>query len=258
MADPRFTVSADRENLKTFPKRSHLLSGIRGPLAVEGGTTTADRSLRAAVLLPGEGNRPLFRVAPQPPESQQVDTLNIFDDSSQEDLTGTLSAASLTGLNMNTGLNFSSLLCTDPTDATTCGHPFGESPIIPGGIGYGSLSLDANGVFQTNGSQSTIEDLNILLGEGNDHLTIQSSLIPGADHNPDGSLGRIATPRRPHERPRRRQRPAHGSWQLHRHEHDDHALRRGFLGERGLRRRPADHRRRDAHPGTIPSSTAPC
>ena len=85
-ADPFFTLAPGRENLKTFSKRPHLLSGIRGPLAVEGGTTAADRSLRAAVLLPGEGNAPLFRIAVQPPESQQVDTLNIFDDSSHEDV----------------------------------------------------------------------------------------------------------------------------------------------------------------------------
>ncbi|MGB7962679.1 MAG: hypothetical protein WCF12_06920, partial [Propionicimonas sp.] len=58
-ADPWFALQPGQENLKSFAKRPHLLSGIRGPLAVEGGTTSADRSLRAAILLPGESNAPL-------------------------------------------------------------------------------------------------------------------------------------------------------------------------------------------------------
>ncbi|HEY3484536.1 MAG TPA: hypothetical protein VGK49_04085, partial [Ilumatobacteraceae bacterium] len=72
LADPFFRLAEGRENLKTFGKQAHLLSGIRGPLSVEGGTTSADRSIRAAVLLPGEDNRPAFRVAAQPPEWQQI------------------------------------------------------------------------------------------------------------------------------------------------------------------------------------------
>ena len=63
-ADPWYQLAPGRENWKTFAKRPHILSGIRGPLAVEGGTTAADRSLRPAVLLPGEGNGPLFADRP--------------------------------------------------------------------------------------------------------------------------------------------------------------------------------------------------
>ena len=46
--------------------------------------------------------------------------------------------------------------------------------------------------FLPTGSTSTIEVLNVLLGEGNDHLTISGTLVPGPDHNPDGSLGKVA------------------------------------------------------------------
>ena len=127
---------AGHEKLKSFSKRPHLLSDIRGPLAVEGGTTTADRSPKAAVLLPGERNAPLFKVAPQPDEAQQIDTLNIFDDSSQEDVSGTLTATTLSGLNMSGPLDFHIPAAT---------MPFGEPSIFPGGISYGSISLDANG-----------------------------------------------------------------------------------------------------------------
>src|SRR5262249_34573614 len=41
LADTWFTLAAGRENLKSFSKRPHLLSDIRGPLAVEGGVTGA-------------------------------------------------------------------------------------------------------------------------------------------------------------------------------------------------------------------------
>src|SRR6185503_10887055 len=88
VADPWFDLAPGRENLKSFSKRAHLLSDLRGPLAVDGGTTASNRALRPAILLPGEGNGPLFGIAPQAPESQQVDTLNIFADSSLQDLTG--------------------------------------------------------------------------------------------------------------------------------------------------------------------------
>ena len=56
VADPYFILAPGRGNLRTFGKQPHLLGGIQGPLAVEGGTTAADRSLKGAVLLPGEDN----------------------------------------------------------------------------------------------------------------------------------------------------------------------------------------------------------
>src|SRR5262249_47602165 len=88
VADPWVDIQPGHETFRSFPKRAHLLSGIRGPLAVEGGTTSADRSLRPAVLLPGEANGPIFNVPPQPPESQMIDTLNIYNDGTQGRQTG--------------------------------------------------------------------------------------------------------------------------------------------------------------------------
>jgi Ca2+-binding RTX toxin-like protein len=193
LADPFFQISAERATLRVFPKQAHLLSGIQGPLAVEGGTTSADRSLHAAVLLPGEGNGPVFRVAPQPPEWQAIDTLNVYGDGARSDLSGKLTSTALTGLGMGQSLDFSYLLCTDVNDRSTCKHPFNEPGIYPGGISYGSISLDANGNFSTDGNLSTVEVVNIMLGSGNDHLDIDSTLQPGGDFNPiTGQRGELA------------------------------------------------------------------
>ena len=45
-ADPLFEVPLSRDGAKTFPVSTHLLSKLRGPLAVEGGPTGADRCLQ--------------------------------------------------------------------------------------------------------------------------------------------------------------------------------------------------------------------
>src|SRR5262249_23356895 len=120
-----------------------------------------------------------------------IDTLNVYDDGSKEDQTGNLTSTALTGLGMGPGLDFSNLLCSGVP--LTCKHPFGEPGKYPGGISYGSISLDANGVFTTDGTLSTIEIVNIMLGAGNDHLAIQSTLQPGGDFNPvTGQRGELA------------------------------------------------------------------
>ena len=71
MADPTSTLAARPREPQDVPEaRRTCSSGIRGPLAVEGGTTAADRSLRAAIMLPGEAQRGrCSSIAPQPPES---------------------------------------------------------------------------------------------------------------------------------------------------------------------------------------------
>src|SRR5260370_17349237 len=160
LADVNYLLAPGRENLKVFSKQPHTLSGIRGPLSVEGGTTNADRSLHAAVLLPGEGNGPVFGVAPQPPEWQQIDTLNIYGDGSHQDQTGTLTSTALTGLSMGLGGDFSYLL------APGAAFPFGEPGLYPGGISYGTIKLDASGHFSTDDHASTMGVRTILPGDG--------------------------------------------------------------------------------------------
>ncbi len=177
VADPGYDIQPGHENFRMFPKVEHRLDGIRGPLLVEGGPTSADRSLAEAIMLPGENNGPHFAIPPQPPESMSIDTLNIYDDGSHQDLSGTLTSTALTGFNMGGDLDFTPLL--------TPGLPtFGEPGVYPGGISFGSISLDDQGNFTTDGGRSTIEVLNIMLGEGNDHLEINGTLVPGPDHDP--------------------------------------------------------------------------
>jgi hypothetical protein len=194
IADPYFDIQPGHQNLRAFPKSPHRLSGIRGPLAVEGGTTSADRSLVPAVLLPGEANGPFFNIPLQPPETQSIDTLNVYNDGTKGVNTGTLTSTALTGLNMNPqGLDFTAELGG--------AHPFGESGKYPGGISYGSIVLvqdpafpgdPTKQIFSTDGSHSTFEVVNIFLGQGNDRLDINSTLIPGPDHNADGTLGLVS------------------------------------------------------------------
>ena len=57
VADTDYSLPPGRESVKVFPVSTHLLSKLRGPLAVEGGPTAADRSLRNGVKLPGETRR---------------------------------------------------------------------------------------------------------------------------------------------------------------------------------------------------------
>src|SRR5260370_6412835 len=109
-----------------------------------------------------------------------------------------LTSTALTGLSMGPGVDFSYLL------APGAAFPFGEPGVYPGGISYGTIKLDASGHFSTDNNVSTIEVLNILLGQGNDHLTIKSTLVPGPDYRPDGTPGRAAAHgRRTREEPGR-------------------------------------------------------
>jgi hypothetical protein len=185
LADPYYSVGAGNAQLLEFPKQPHLLSNIRGPLSVEGGSATVDYSvLQPAVMLPGEKNAAPFGLANQPPEAQQVNTLNIFDDGSLQDQTGTLSSSVLTGLGMPSGiLDFSTHngYC-QPVGSSGCLNKptFGEPSKFLYGITFGSTPTDpSTGQLVANAGLSTIQVLNLMLGQGNDHLTVTGSLVPG-------------------------------------------------------------------------------
>lgn len=166
-ADAYYTVPPTREGVKVFPASTHLLSKLRGPLAVEGGVTGADRSLQPGLKLPGEKDDYLFAIGQQAPESQQIDVLNIFNDSSQQNRAGEMTSTRLTGFGM----------AGDLTLDTFGGPSFGESGFFPGGISFGRVLLGAGG-FETDASSSTIDVVNLMLGEGDDDLTISGTLNP--------------------------------------------------------------------------------
>ena len=168
VADTLYSLPPGRENVKVFPVSTHVLSKLRGPLAVEGGTTAADRSLRNGVKLAGERDASLFGIPAQPQESSQIDVLNVFNDSSQADGVGTMTSTTLTGFGMSKNLQFGG------------GTAFGEPATFPGGISFGTIAF-VNGQFTTDGAKSTIEVLNVLLGQGNDKLTITGTLDPAPE-----------------------------------------------------------------------------
>ena len=115
--------------------------------------------------------RPIFNIAPQPPEAQQVDVLNLYGDSSMEDLTGEVTATAITGFDMAGELDF--------RDYGLTSSAYGEALVIPGGISYGRITVDpSTGNFVTDAGVSTIEVINLLLGQGNDRLDILSTLVP--------------------------------------------------------------------------------
>ena len=168
--DPSFTPVPGTEDHREFTENAHLLSELRGPLQIEGGSI-GPRALVAAILLPEESNEGLLEIGEQPLETTEIDVVNIYDDGSIEDKTGELSSNQLTGLLLPSDLVFPD------------GTAFGEPSTLPGGISFGRVSVDAQGNFQSDSNVSSIEVLNLMLGAGNDDLTISGTLLAA---NEDG------------------------------------------------------------------------
>jgi Ca2+-binding RTX toxin-like protein len=183
--NPDFVVPVGQDDKMLFPKTPHLLSAIRGPLEVDGGTAGEHHTLTSAVILPHEVNTAPFGIAQQPSEARQVDVLNIFDDGGHASrvgaTAGVLTSTTLTGLGMG------------PGDSFPGGTAFGEPSSVPSGITYGSIAVQRDGDgtvvgYSTDGSRTTIEVLNVMLGQGNDDLTVESTMIPGPDQATDDKL----------------------------------------------------------------------
>ena len=119
--------------------------------------------------------------------------LNIFNDSSQADVTGVMTSTTLTGFGMAKDLCFIG------------SNPFGEPACFPGGISFGAIAFDGT-QFVTDAGQSTIEVVNLLLGVGNDTLDIQGTLDPAPVVSaPTGHLQPTAAT---HDHPR----PGRSTW----------------------------------------------
>ncbi|MGB7962858.1 MAG: calcium-binding protein, partial [Propionicimonas sp.] len=74
--------------------------------------------------------------------------------------------------------------------------PFSEPGLYPAGISFGAIVLNpSTGVFDQAAAYTTIEVLNVLLGQGNDQLVITGTLVPGPDTNADGTPGSVAVHR---------------------------------------------------------------
>ena len=172
----------------------------------------ADRRGHAAARVqhPAVRDRPAALRGPQ----ARSTSLNVYDDGSRQDLSGTLSSTTLSGFGMSTTpLDLTSLLNGQPA-------PFGEPNVVPRrDPAYGTISRRPDHratVRQTAAGvgKTTIEVLNILLGQGNDTLgrsPARSSREPTRHATTSSpSESRRSTARITH-RPGRRQRAARRS-----------------------------------------------
>jgi Ca2+-binding RTX toxin-like protein len=150
--NPDFEPDEGEQPLKVFPMQPHQVGGIQGPLEVIGGVGDADRSLKMAVILPTEfdsGPRELHYG--ELDELDSIDVLNVFNDGSLAPDLGVLTEDNLFISGMGPGVSFES-------------SHFGTIE-LPAGISY-----------------SDIEVLEIMLGQGNDLFTVESTLRTDGYH----------------------------------------------------------------------------
>ena len=200
-----------------FPKRPHLLAALDGPLAVEGGDSGADRvAAGSRSCCRARTNQRLFAIAPLPPESEQIDLLDVFDD-----------CATTAG---QTGAARRRPRSRRLADAPGAASRFGGPP----------AHRRSRAIVRRTASpidHTTLEVVNLLLGAGADASRSPAPLVPGPDARPASRR----RPRRPHHRARRRRR---------RHDHR-HRRRRPRLAARRLRRHVAGRRLVRRQPGRV-------
>jgi hypothetical protein len=142
------------------------------------------------VMLPGEQNTQLFGLGaqsppgvgsgPTPPVTSQINALNIFDDGAQGDETGTMTAMGLTGFGMAGPLKL---------------DDNGTYLYFPGGITWGSMPTEPGepSDFLTAASLTEVDTLNLMLGQGNDHLLVQGTPVPGPQTLDDQTIGALSS-----------------------------------------------------------------
>ena len=144
---------------KIFATSNQNLDQIRGPLIVEGGVVPGkDRSLVAAVVLPGESNQASGQEDPLTDESRHIDRLNIFHTDNVDADFGLLTHRGIeTGIfntgNALTGLGMGGNL---PVNEGT--------PTVPVWVDYGGGITYAG-----------FEIFELLLGKGDENLTVSDT-----------------------------------------------------------------------------------
>ena len=188
-----------RQGVKNFPASQHLLTRLRGPLAVEGGVTGADRSLELGLKLPGEQDGPLFAIATQAPESKQIDVLNIYGDGSVAHNWGVMTSTTLRGLGMAKDLDFGADL------RRRAGRDLRRAADLPRRHQL-RLRVVRRRRVRDRRRQELDRGLNLFLGSGNDRLDIQGTLQPDVPVKLKGTITLVE--RRQPTRASRRRRPA--------------------------------------------------
>ena len=153
-ANPQAPPTDEIQPLKFFPVQPHVAStAIQGALTIDGSVGPEDRSIRRAVILPTETDPGPVGEVITTDDTGSVDTLNIFNDGSGANDVGTLTGSNLFMNGMGPDLHFVG------EDGTP--HDFAK------GINY-----------------TMVETLEVMLGRGDDSLTIDGTMAA-----PDGTRG---------------------------------------------------------------------
>ena len=158
-ANPDYQPNTDSQPVQNPPLQPHTLTNIRGKLIIEGGVPEGkSRELSAGITLPTETDGDLPVVDSVLDESQQTDTLNVFNDGSVQDDTGLLTDTTLTGLGMPEGKGIEyhdievieTLLGTGNDNFTVSNTAKGAITVVHGGGGDDTLTVtgsDSDGVL---------------------------------------------------------------------------------------------------------------
>ena len=168
--NPNAPAPTGDQPIQEFPAQAHEVSGIYGPLIIEG-QSTANRPIIEAVELPTEVDGPL----PTPPGSTDtgtpLNTLNVFNDGDPADETGHLGAIS--------AAEFASVssLYAQIFAATLDISQFGEID----GLGMSGPTTFSHGLatpltFAGGITYRDIDVVDVMLGTGADNFTVSDTV----------------------------------------------------------------------------------
>ena len=164
-------VIDDGQPVQAFPAQPHALSPIRGPLIIEGSVIEGkDRALRQAVILPTETDAPLPVLNIDTDESQQTDTLNVFNDGSVSDDDGHHGNAT-----QASGLAQVYEVAQGDIDLNEFGNISGLNMGSGLVLNFGTVANPDNRTFDGGISYHGVEMVDILLGQGEDDFTVSDT-----------------------------------------------------------------------------------
>ncbi|MBA3348546.1 MAG: hypothetical protein H0T13_08305, partial [Actinobacteria bacterium] len=156
-----------------FPAQEHVVANLFGPLVIEGGKIK-DRPLINGAKLPTETDIPLPIVLIETDETQQTDTLNVFNDGSVADDVGTLGLIS--ALQAHALGPIYALPPTEDVDATKFAQIGGLGMGGPRSFDFGTPAAPDVRTFAAGITYHEVEVVDIMLGQGDDEFTIDATL----------------------------------------------------------------------------------
>ncbi|HMC70308.1 MAG TPA: hypothetical protein VKJ07_14225, partial [Mycobacteriales bacterium] len=162
-SNPNAPATDPIQPLKFFPAQLHqVAAAIQGPLYVDGGIGPEDRSVKPAITLPSELDSGPTQIVAGIGDTGAIDTLNVYNDGSVQD------------------------------DVTTMTAPTAQNPfnsIVVQGMGGNTHFVDDSGTSHDSIggiNYSGFERVSLMLGRGNDQLTINGTMPASTV---DGSVG---------------------------------------------------------------------